>query len=509
MAAFRTLVYLSILSSCSAAYFAMFPMFGRSHYLFVARLGQELAERGHQVKIFVGATQSYAANDPKVRVFKDDKAATILSNPITSRDLKASSLRQELRMLLMLQSLYCDDMLGNKELMEEIRHADLVVGELLYLCSSLVADQLSLPHVIISASSLSTPTAFAFGLPSPPSYVPQLGVPLTHELKFVDRVKNVLQWMSINAFYVFDLCPIFNELKTKHNIAPNKSIQETLGKVDMIISQMDFTLEPARPLFPNTRVVGPFLPNPPKPLPDELEQYMKKTGDEGVILVSFGTVLGGINETSLKMMAEAFSKLPQKVIWKLKQEDTSKISVSDNVKLLSWLPQNDILGHPKTRLFIGHAGINGLLESTYHGVPMICSPFFGDQFVNARIAKEAGFAEVVNLETTSAEGFVGLIRKVLSQASYRESAARISNSVKRLPRPPVKEAADWVEYTAAQGGLQYLRPRGLDLPFYQLYLLDILFLAFLAVAFSLLAIRFLLKSVIRCLSGSSKKEKAN
>ena len=94
---------------------------------------------------------------------------------------------------------------------------------------------------------------------------------------------------------------------------------------------------------------------------------------------------------------------------------TSKVSVSDNVKLLPWLPQNDILGHPKTRLFIGHAGLNGMLESTYHGVPMICSPFFGDQFYNAWIAKQAGFAEVVDLEATSAEDFVSLIQKVLTQ----------------------------------------------------------------------------------------------
>ena len=94
---------------------------------------------------------------------------------------------------------------------------------------------------------------------------------------------------------------------------------------------------------------------------------------------------------------------------------TSQVSVSDNVKLLSWLPQNDILGHPKTRLFIGHAGLNGMLESTYHGVPMICSPFFGDQFDNARIAKQAGFGEVVDLDTTSSDEFVSLIRKVLTQ----------------------------------------------------------------------------------------------
>ena len=85
------------------------------------------------------------------------------------------------------------------------------------------------------------------------------------------------------------------------------------------------------------------------------------------------------------------------------------------MKLLPWLPQNDILGHPKTRLFIGHAGLNGMMESTYHGVPMICSPFFGDQFFNAKTAKQAGFAEELDLETTSAEEFASLIGKVLTQ----------------------------------------------------------------------------------------------
>lgn len=49
MATFRALVCLAILSCCSAANFVMFPMFGRSHYMFYTKLGQELTERGHQV----------------------------------------------------------------------------------------------------------------------------------------------------------------------------------------------------------------------------------------------------------------------------------------------------------------------------------------------------------------------------------------------------------------------------------------------------------------------------
>lgn len=49
MEGFTTLLPFVMLSSCLAANFVMFPMMGRSHYMFVAKLGQELAERGHQV----------------------------------------------------------------------------------------------------------------------------------------------------------------------------------------------------------------------------------------------------------------------------------------------------------------------------------------------------------------------------------------------------------------------------------------------------------------------------
>ena len=88
-------------------------------------------------------------------------------------------------------------------------------------------------------------------------------------------------------------------------------------------------------------------------------------------------------------------------------------------------------------------------------------------------------------------------------------AKGISNSVKLLPHPPVKEAADWVEYTLALDGSPFLRPRGLDLPFYQLYLLDILLLAFLILFLTVFALRFLLKAAINLLLAPAVKEKAS
>ena len=49
MAAIRVALLFALLSGCFAAKLVMFPMFGRSHYMILNKLGQELSERGHEV----------------------------------------------------------------------------------------------------------------------------------------------------------------------------------------------------------------------------------------------------------------------------------------------------------------------------------------------------------------------------------------------------------------------------------------------------------------------------
>ena len=108
----------------------------------------------------------YAVNDSLVRVFNDDNfAPAFRSASKSSQTFKSLSPRQTWQRLLMFHSVYCDDLLSNTDVVEEISHADIIVGEFIYLCSSLVADKFSLPLVLISAATLDTPTAFAFGLP--------------------------------------------------------------------------------------------------------------------------------------------------------------------------------------------------------------------------------------------------------------------------------------------------------------------------------------------------------
>ena len=63
--------------------------------------------------------------------------------------------------------------------------------------------------------------------------------------------------------------------------------------------------------------VGSFMPGPAKPLKPELEKFMSSSGDDGVILVTFGSMVDTLDDRIVATMNEAFSKLPQKVIWRI------------------------------------------------------------------------------------------------------------------------------------------------------------------------------------------------
>ena len=69
--------------------------------------------------------------------------------------------------------------------------------------------------------------------------------------------------------------------------------------------------------LPDTKLVGPLLSSPAETLSEELEQFVRGSGDEGVVLVSFGSILGEISDQTISTMADVFSTLPQRVIWKL------------------------------------------------------------------------------------------------------------------------------------------------------------------------------------------------
>lgn len=75
------------------------------------------------------------------------------------------------------------------------------------------------------------------------------------------------------------------------------------------------------------------------------------------------------------------------------------------------------LGHQKTRAFITHAGINGITEAIYHGVPVVGIPLFGEQADNMVHMVARGAGTTLDLNTMTSEQLRDSITKVISEQS--------------------------------------------------------------------------------------------
>ena len=74
------------------------------------------------------------------------------------------------------------------------------------------------------------------------------------------------------------------------------------------------------------------------------------------------------NELRTKLIS-VFGQLEQRIIWKWESETME--DKPDNVMLSKWLPQPDILAHPKLRLFITHGGQSSAQEALCYKKPVV------------------------------------------------------------------------------------------------------------------------------------------
>lgn len=358
------------------------------------------------------------------------------------------------------------------------------------LCCSLLADRLGIQRVDISPTGFGDPfLSIIHNFPASLSHIPQIPCWLPQKLSFLGRVKNFIFYGFSYLMYSVYLTGPYSNLWRKY--VPNSqynNLEELFHSTGLLLIPTDFAISKPRTLASHMKVIGPILPEPAKPLPSHIHKLISTGKYNDVVIVSFGTVISNFGENFVETLASALSAIPATVIWKHKGKMPRK--VSENVNIFPWFPQNDILGHPATKLFITHGGLNSIYEASFHGVPMVLIPLFGDQFDNAISIENVGMGEKINIKETTAEKIIDKVHQVLNNDSYSTRAKQVASQIvypgrkittvsgetytQPMMRTPTEQAADWFEYGMYNNAGLHLRSEADKLSIIQTHMVDVI-----------------------------------
>nr|XP_048302232.1 UDP-glucuronosyltransferase 2B17-like [Myodes glareolus] len=209
------------------------------------------------------------------------------------------------------------------------------------------------------------------------------------------------------------------------------------------------------------------------------------------------TLLGGyFYRTTAEMHKGQFNlylddNSKQQVLWRF--EGKTPDTLGPNTRVYKWLPQNDLLGHPKTKAFVTHGGANGIYEAIHFGIPMIGIPLFGEQHDNIAYIVAKGAAISLDFRTMTRSDLLSALEAVIDNPSYKKNAMWLSTIHHDQPMKPLDRVIFWIEFVMRHKGAKHLRPLAHNLTWYQYNSLDVIgFLLACVAVIAFLSIKFFL-----------------
>ncbi|GBP49196.1 UDP-glucuronosyltransferase 2A3 [Eumeta japonica] len=480
----------------------IFPYQGKSHFFVFQPYLRELAKRGHDVTVI-----SYFPEKTPPKNYHDISlagAAKIIENDLPL-DRSYLTILGVGVFLTTTGAENCRVMLENRgvqNLWKSKEKFDVVVTEHFNSdCAFGLAHALNAPVVGMTSHVLMPWQYKRLGIPNNPSFVPYHFLEGGSKPTLYQRIERTVFDVYFNLLYQFvtqrsdqnTLAKYFNDIPPLDEL-----VRENMK---FLLLYHNFVLTGSR-LFPaNVKEIGGFHVAKVKPLTGDLLKFMEGA-ENGVIYISFGSLVKSstITEAKLEAIIGAVAELPHRVVWKWENE--AQLAKYKNIYASDWLPQNDILGHPKTVAFYSHAGMLGTTEAIHHGVPVVAMPVIGDQPSNAASIEECGLGVQIQIRDLTKDNLLGALKKVLDP-KFRERVKSISKAWHDRPTPPMDAAIFWTEFTARHRNFTF-RTAAADVPAYQYLQLDV----YAILTFLILSVVMILKTLLRFWCSKSEEAKA-
>lgn len=275
-----------------------------------------------------------------------------------------------------------------------------------------VADGLGLPFVCISCGQAIHRRAD----------VPPFFAPWPYQTALWATLRNQL------AYYILDrscqpILRVINEYRDRWNLPPYRHIYATNARLAHICQQpeiFDFPCPKPRQLH----YVGPLRNVSPQ---TSDFPYDRLTG-QPLIYASLGSVQN-TKYPVFQAIAEACADLDVQLLIAHGGGMTPDMAqqLPGDPLVLEYVPQFEVLS--RGSLTITHGGMNTLMDSFTHGVPVIATPITFEQPGNAARVQWTGTGEVIPIAQLSSTRLRATIQRVLSDPSYTHNAQQMQQAI--------------------------------------------------------------------------------
>nr|XP_048725741.1 UDP-glucuronosyltransferase 1A1-like isoform X1 [Caretta caretta] len=495
------------------------PMDG-SAWLSTRLIVEKLHQNGHEIVLVAPETNLFLTSAKNFTIktypvpYKDEHMDALMETFGKDRFVKQPflnvviSLYKSLARAFQMLFQSCESLLSNKELIRYLEESqfDAILTDPVGICGTIVAEYLSLPSVFFLRGFPCDLGSKATQCPSPHSYVPGMFTSSTDHMTFTQRVQNLLHSTLALAACITLYSP-FEQLASEF-LQREVTVHNLLDQGSVWLMRLDFVFEYPRPVMPNMVFVGGLNCAEKKHLSQEFESIVNASGEHGFVVFSLGSMVSEIPMKKAKQIAEAFGTIPQTVLWRYTGE--APPNLANNTKLIKWLPQNDLLAHPKARAFITHGGSHGIYEGICNGVPMVLMPLFGDQMDNAKRIESRGAGVTLNVLEMTSKDLSDALNAVINDKSYKENIMHLSALHLDRPIHPLDLAVYWVEFVMRHKGAPHLRPAAHDLNWIQYHSLDVIaFLLAVVLVTAFISLKCCLSCCRKCFCKKGRVSKSS
>ncbi|CAB4066253.1 UGT [Lepeophtheirus salmonis] len=361
----------------------------------------------------------------------------------------------------------------------ELAIVDIIANE----CGLAMAKSLGIPVVGFWMFSFQGGETLRSPVFNPPSIVPSFLSSLPpKKWNFLERVYNFIVHLTHRALLAIQESIANDFIKERYpNLPP---VRDLFFDLDFTFIHTNFLVDSPKLIAPNSKYVGGLHIRSPRKLRKELKEFVEGA-KKGVIIFSLGFTGYSSDNVPLSFIRDLLHIIEKLEGYRLIMrfdKDVISSPLPENVLVLKWLPQQDLLAHSAVKLFINHGGMGGIQESVYYGVPMVIIPIFGDQNDNAARIQHYELGLYVVKSRLNYDNLRFAIHEVLFNDKYSEKSKFHQSLWKDEFCSSQEETAYWIELLIKYGHLDHLKIKGVNISLFQYFSLDVI-LFFLSILF--------------------------